>query len=181
MKSGIYIIKNIVNGKRYVGSSHNIFVRMHKHLYRLRNGTHGIRDLQEEFSTLGEINFNISVLHYCPVVFLTLYEQNAQDALNPEYNTLKKAARHDTSEETKAILRDLNLGKVMSDSACRKMAIAKIGTAHHCVPHSEESKKKMSDSKKGRPSPKRGTKMSEESKARMRVSRRAYLERKRKD
>lgn len=40
-KSGIYLITNILNGKRYIGSSKNIYNRLHEHIHNLkRNKSH---------------------------------------------------------------------------------------------------------------------------------------------
>lgn len=36
-KSGIYSILNLTNGKRYVGSSVNLYGRLNEHLYNLRH------------------------------------------------------------------------------------------------------------------------------------------------
>ena len=36
-KCGIYIITNIVNGKRYIGSSKDLYNRLHEHLHNLKN------------------------------------------------------------------------------------------------------------------------------------------------
>lgn len=37
-KCGIYIFTNLVNGKRYVGSSKNLYNRLHEHLHNLNCG-----------------------------------------------------------------------------------------------------------------------------------------------
>jgi len=36
-KSGIYLIINLENGKRYIGSSKDIYDRLHTHCYNLKN------------------------------------------------------------------------------------------------------------------------------------------------
>ena len=41
MKSGIYIIKNTINNKVYIGQSNNIQLRLNAHKRMLRNNIHG--------------------------------------------------------------------------------------------------------------------------------------------
>lgn len=45
-KCGIYIITNIVNGKRYIGSSNDLYNRLHHHLNHLNIKTHSNNLLQ---------------------------------------------------------------------------------------------------------------------------------------
>ena len=69
------------------------------------------------------------------------------------------------SEKTKAKMRKASLGQVMSEEARKKMSIAKTGTKA-----SEETKAKMSAAHSN---------ISDETREKLRNSRRAYLERKR--
>lgn len=62
MDSGIYAIKNAVNGKVYVGSSKNLSRRWKIHIQRLRNGTHHNRHLQAAFRRYGEGKFSYQLL-----------------------------------------------------------------------------------------------------------------------
>lgn len=42
-KSGIYMIVNLLNGKRYVGSSVDIYNRLHEHQFNLiKNKAHNV-------------------------------------------------------------------------------------------------------------------------------------------
>ena len=45
-KSGIYCILNILNGKRYIESSKNLYNRLHEHLNLLRNNNSHNNHLQ---------------------------------------------------------------------------------------------------------------------------------------
>ena len=40
MKSGIYIIRNTVNGKIYIGSAVNLEKRLYEHFWALRKNKH---------------------------------------------------------------------------------------------------------------------------------------------
>ena len=53
-KSGIYIIENKVNGKKYVGQSVNIGSRKSKHFGELKRGTHHNGYLQNAYNKHGE-------------------------------------------------------------------------------------------------------------------------------
>lgn len=65
MKSGIYQIRNIVNGRVYVGKSKDIPFRWKGHLSNLRAGTHPNRPLSSDWAAFGESNFVFEVLEYC--------------------------------------------------------------------------------------------------------------------
>lgn len=56
-----------------------------------------------------------------------------------------------------------NKGKKMSDATRAKMSALMKGTARHTKPHSDEAKAKISASKKGKPSNRKGVKLSLES------------------
>ena len=46
MTIGIYVIKNIVNNKCYIGQSQNIETRIREHKYLLRNNKYGNLKIQ---------------------------------------------------------------------------------------------------------------------------------------
>lgn len=58
----IYCITNTVNGKRYVGSAHDLRGRWRHHLWSLRGGCHHNPHLQHAFLKYGELAFSLSVL-----------------------------------------------------------------------------------------------------------------------
>ena len=60
--SGIYIIKNLINEKIYVGSSVNIFKRWNEHKAALRNQKHKNRYLQRAWNKFKEENFIFFIL-----------------------------------------------------------------------------------------------------------------------
>ena len=57
MKSGVYFIINLVNGKKYVGSSNDIRQRRREHWSHLKQNIHSNKHLQNAWNTYGEKNF----------------------------------------------------------------------------------------------------------------------------
>lgn len=84
--SGVYIITNSINGKRYIGSSNNIRKRLWKHRSLLRHDKHENPHLQNAWNKYGEDNFVYSILEECDVSILLEREQYYIDILKPEYN-----------------------------------------------------------------------------------------------
>lgn len=70
MKSGIYLIENVINNKKYVGQSLNVAYRISKHKCCLRKNTHENQYLQRSFVKYGEENFQFTILEYCEVEML---------------------------------------------------------------------------------------------------------------
>lgn len=62
MKKGIYIIKNKVNNKVYIGQSKNLGQRYASHIRRIKTKTHYNEILQRAFEKYGIDNFEYSIL-----------------------------------------------------------------------------------------------------------------------
>ncbi len=75
MKSGIYKIINLVNGKFYIGSAENLKFRKAKHFSALRKGIHHSKHLQSSFNKHGEKAFEFRIVEYCEINNLILREQ----------------------------------------------------------------------------------------------------------
>lgn len=87
MTSGVYQIKNLTNGKIYIGSSKNIELRFNQHkksVYKL--------PLYADMAELGLEAFEFSILEELPdadTAELHKEEQKYIDALKPFYNSRK--------------------------------------------------------------------------------------------
>ena len=92
---GIYQIRNIINNKRYIGSSVNVKTRFRDHRYLLSTHKHKNPILQNSWDKHGRDKFEFTVLAECdcsPSVLRfieTMYLYN----LSPEYNIIQSALR----------------------------------------------------------------------------------------
>ena len=104
---GIYEIVNIINQKRYIGQSTDIYHRWSCHKCELCNGLHKNTYLQAAWDKYGEDSFEFNILKQCDKEFLNEYECfyiDTFDTMNRDkgYN-LKKGGDgvFEMSEETK--------------------------------------------------------------------------------
>lgn len=113
-KSGIYQIRNTVNGKIYVGSSKRLQTRWAQHRNELTKRKHGNRYLQAAWSRYGESSFVFEPLVICSCEDLLFYEQRFIDGLKPAYNLSPSAGRNSGlvwSEAQKEALRKIKAGQ----------------------------------------------------------------------
>jgi group I intron endonuclease len=171
MNKGIYVIKNRVNNKIYVGSSVNTSYRWSMHKSQLERNIHSNKKLQNSYNKYGKENFQFEIIDKCENNLLLEREQYWIDLLQPWFNICKVAGRMDGykhSEETinkikatkllwtedrKKEVRlnqsNKNIGKPWSEA--RRLAFkTQKKTGRFGFSHSEETKKKMSESKKGK-------------------------------
>lgn len=66
-ESGIYIIRNIHNGKVYIGQSQNVDYRIRMHKCLLNNNKHYNPHLQAAWNKYGSTSFEISILELCTI------------------------------------------------------------------------------------------------------------------
>jgi len=64
-KSGIFAIKNIPNGKMYIGKTGDLRVTESRYLSDLRKGVFRNKALQEDFRIFDEKEFEFQVIEYC--------------------------------------------------------------------------------------------------------------------
>ena len=119
MTMGIYKIENLINGKVYVGSSVDVEKRRYHHFYEMKKGIHKNEYLQRVFDKYGESIFE----------FFVLEEVGNTDILLEREDFWINSFRANDREFGYNI---------------RKFAENNLGFRH-----SEESKRKMSESQKG--------------------------------
>lgn len=93
MKSGVYRIRNVVNGKCYVGSAANIKCRWSIHLGCLKADKHS-RKFQNAWNKYGVGNFEFLIIEYCILENLVTREQHwidFYDSFRKGYNTRPRA------------------------------------------------------------------------------------------
>lgn len=164
MQSGIYEIKCLPTGKRYIGSSNNISRRWQEHKYRLNKGFTDSIKLLNAWNKYGETAFIFSVLETCPVDLLEEREQFYVDLYQPDLNIVVDIKRRISpmmhSEEARQKISAANKGKTLQPyqiEALRKANLgkkvsketrAKLSATHTGAIFTEERKRKISESKK---------------------------------
>ena len=125
-KSGIYSFLNLVNGKRYVGSSVDLYNRLHEHVHNLKNNKAHNAHFQNAWNKYGEDNFIYNIIEFCDADIRFDREQHYIDSLKPEYNlTLQVVANfgHATSEECKRKIWRQNQRTIWLGCCCSRQNI----------------------------------------------------------
>lgn len=153
MNSGVYQIKNLMDGKLYVGSSVNFTERWTRHQRELRRNTHHNQRLQNAWNKYGETSFEFSILLQCDRERSIVHEQGAIDFLKPEYNicpTAKSLVGLSHSEATRNKLSLALRGYRHTAETRKRMAAAQLGNLNSVGhKHTDASKQKMSAAHKG--------------------------------
>jgi len=113
-QSGIYEIRNLTDGKVYVGSAVNLRQRFNKHNGALRSGSHFNPHLQNAYNKYGADSFSFKPILFCSRADLLFYEQRALDTIKSKYNILPTAGSmlgHKASEASKAAMRKSHAGR----------------------------------------------------------------------
>lgn len=119
-ESGIYCIRNLVSGRRYVGSASNFEKRWRLHLRNLQTGDHHSRILQASWNKHGESAFVFQILEYVgDRQELLKREQFWIDAIG--------AATQDRGLNVLPVAGS-SLGRPQTASARAKIAAARLGT-----------------------------------------------------
>ncbi len=141
MKSGIYIIKNLINGKIYIGSAVNLDRRLKYHCWALRRGVHRNIHLQRAWDKDGKAAFVFEEYLACEREKLIFFEQLTIDAFIVRYGRENIYNISPTAGST--------MGRICSEETKRKIGLKSKGrwTGKH---HTEETKRRMSIAQKGR-------------------------------
>jgi group I intron endonuclease len=142
---GVYQIKNLVNGKFYIGGTTEGFnKRFGRHVRGLRSGKHDNMRLQNDYNKYGIRVFEFSILEIVKnKEDCVSCEQKWMNALKPEYNMCPNAG--------------ISTGFKFSEESKLKLSEQRIGNKNalgnkNCLGRklSEETKQKISNSNKGR-------------------------------
>lgn len=150
---GIYAIRNIANGRMYIGSSATLRKRVREHHSALIRGVHKNSKLQHSWAFHGEHCFEFFVVEYLEhkedLIPREQYWIDCADASsNENYNILKIAGSslgQVRSAETRAKISEVQKGKKLSQEQKKR-----IGDAHRGKVVSEDTRKRMSESSKGK-------------------------------
>jgi len=130
IQSGIYQIKNLINGKFYIGSSNDCHQRWIEHLSDLRRNKHHSIHLQNAWNKYGEENFIHEIIEIVDIDILLKREQFWLDELKPYdkeigYNICSTAGKlngYKHTEETKQFLSKLSKGLKRTDETRKRMS-----------------------------------------------------------
>jgi group I intron endonuclease len=165
MATGVYQIRNLVNGKRYIGSAANkrgFDQRWSIHRTLLLQGKHHSSKLQNAWNKYGVASFAFEILEECQISKCIEREQHYLDMLlfasNKDgrfdelgYNINRKAdSRFGAvlSDETKAKISRAHLGK-----KCSEITLQRLRTARYGKRNTEKQKFVASISNRGENAP----------------------------
>lgn len=140
--SGIYEIRNVVSGKRYIGSAVDFDKRWKTHRRQLNAGKHFSKNMQASWNKYGGEQFAFRPLLICAREHLLMYEQIAIDGLLPEFNSCKVAGSTlgiKYSPETLARLSIVHSTANLSAETRARMSASQADRRH-----TDETKKKLS-------------------------------------
>jgi len=162
--SGVYIIKNIITNKIYVGSSYNYSKRISQHKLELNKNKHHNAYLQRAWNKYGKNAFIFDYIEKCDEELLIEREQYWMDFyksylsehgynINPTAGSCLGCKR---SDETKKRISSSKKGHIVSDETKHKisktMKIKQNGVSNSFFGkhHTDVTKKKISESNKGK-------------------------------
>lgn len=152
---GIYCIKNIIDRNIYIGSSIDINKRKKQHFTALRNNKHHSRYLQRSFNKYKEENFSFNILEECNSDILLTREQHFIDILNPRYNICKIAGNSLGTKRTKESKKNISIAQ--------KKRFENESAWNKGIPRTLEQIENQRQKILGKPSKKRGIKLSKNS------------------
>ena len=148
-KIGIYCWTNIESGKRYVGSSVDLYRRFMQY-YNIKYITRASKSslICRALLKYGYSKFKLDILEYCELSVLIEREQYYIDTLKPEYNILNVAGSLFGYKHTIESLEKMSeIASNRSDETIAKLREAALGRTYK---HTEETKNRISEAMLGR-------------------------------
>ena len=163
-RPAVYCILNVINGKRYIGSSVDAPRRLYVHRWLLRKGKHYSVQLQHSWERDGEASFSFAVIEFCKKEHLLAREQiwmNAARSYDSRfgYNTSQVAGTREGVPQPITVadrLRQVHAGKPKSVEHR-----AKIGAANRGKVRTRATRKKISETVARSMTPERRIKQAE--------------------
>jgi group I intron endonuclease len=149
--SSVYLIFNLTNQKIYIGSAVNYKRRFKQHKSDLKLNKHDNKHLQRSFNKYGKQNFLFFVLEKTLKETLIEREQFWIDTLKPEYNIRKVAESNLGLTWKMPIEAKTKISEYQKQKVKTKEHLSNISKALTGIKRSEETKQKISNSKKGIP------------------------------
>jgi group I intron endonuclease len=153
IKSGIYQIVNLMDGKFYIGSTTDFKRRKRSHFSELNLKIHKNKHLIYAYNIYGKENFKFEILEYIKDKtklveheqwWLNLFFDNCKTCYNVQ-PIAGSTLGYNHTEETKQKMSKTRKGKRLSEETKIKIGLKSQGRKH-----TKESKKKMSEIKKGK-------------------------------
>lgn len=164
---GVYVIRLKIDGRCYIGSSNDVYTRLHNHRGELRSGKHKNEYLQRTWDKYGEGEFEFLVIEYCDESVQIAREQFHIDSKRTwdraiGFNLSRTADKPTMSDESRAkiaaklkgravtdrqraVASLTHKGKLISDDHKRRISISQTGRKH-----TQESIQKMKAAQKGK-------------------------------
>lgn len=148
--SGIYLLRNKVNNKCYVGQTvGSISTRLQQHL----SGNGSCRAIRSAIAKYGKDNFESKVLKYNlthqELDYWEIFYINHFNALTPNGYNLETGGHKGKTHSIETRQKISKAKRNISDETRRKMSEAKKGIPNGRIP-SEETRRKISETQKGR-------------------------------
>lgn len=137
LTAAIYQIRNLKNGKIYIGSAKNFHSRKLKHLNFLKNGKHHCSHLQNAWNLDGAVNFQFEILELITDINILIVREQFYLDWFKSYNREIGYNLSPTAGNT--------LGTKRTPE--QRLKLSKSQTGHK---HTEETKLKWSEQRKGK-------------------------------
>lgn len=158
-KSGVYQIRNLQNGKLYIGSTENLLTRKTAHFSALKGEYHRNSKLQKAYNKYGKENFIFEIIEFCEdknkLIECEQYWMDRFDVCNIGYNIQPKAGKISITDEIRKKMSGKtpwNKGKngIYSNETLELMRLNKMNVTGNKNPfygkhHTEETKQKISE------------------------------------